>query len=236
MSHAGFEVRPVRQYDVPRYPTTCLEPEPEEPTDDRVRPRDVLRWLVAGLLMLGLLVGAIACGDRGRLAVVPPRADGGITPDGGPQPDGGLPPPDGGEPDGGDIIMGDIADCAPGDIFCADTQTLMTCNEDQGTYTATDCDAHCQATYGPQSYTLGCDVNAVDPCNCHDMLDGGIAQCTPGTVWCLDPSTVETCDQATGSMVSTDCTTWCHEQYGATSTAAGCDASQSDNPCGCTSG
>ncbi len=235
MTHAGFEVRPVRHYDVPRYPTTILEPEPEEaPAEDRVRLRDVLRFAVCALLMLGLVLGAVACGDRARLAVVPPKVDGGITPDGGlPPPDGGLPPPDGGEPDA-DIIMGDVAYCTPGDIYCADTQTLMTCNDDRYSYSPTDCDAYCQATYGPQSYTLGCDVNAWDPCNCYDMLDGGIAQCTPGDVQCWDPSTIATCDPATGSLVSTDCTTWCHEHFGTTSTATGCDASQSDNPCGCT--
>lgn len=236
MSHAGFEVRPVRHYDVPRYPTTCLEPEPVAgPADDRVGLRDVLRWLVAGLLIVGLALGAVACGDRARLAVIPEKIDGGTTPDGGPLPDGGPQPPDGGPPpDGGDIIMGDIAECTPGDLYCQDPQTLMTCSEDRWSYEPTDCDAYCQATYGPQSYTLGCDVNAWDPCNCYDMLDGGIAECTPGTVWCLDPDTVETCDPATGSLVSTDCTTWCHEHFGATSTAAGCDATRLDNPCGCT--
>jgi|WetSurMetagenome_2_1015567.scaffolds.fasta_scaffold262445_2 hypothetical protein len=234
MSHAGFEVRPVRRYEAPRYPTTCLEPEPvEAPPDDRVRVRDVLRFLVCALLMLGLVLGAVACGDRARLAVVPPRADGGLTPDGGPLPDGGLPPPDGGDGDGGDIIMGDIAECTPGDVFCADPQTLMTC-EDGYTYQAQDCDAYCQATYGAQSYTLGCDSGAYDPCNCYDMLDGGIAQCTPDTVECWDSSTIATCDPASGSLVSTDCTSWCHEHFGTTSTATGCDATHLDNPCGCT--
>ena len=233
MSHAGFEVRPVRHYDVPRYPTTCLEPEPTEAQEDRVRLRDVLRFIVCSLLMLGLVLGAVACGDRARLAVVPPRVDGGITPDGGPLPDGGLPPPDGGEPDGGDIIQGDIAECTPGDIFCMDSQTLMTCNNGYS-YDQTDCDAYCQATYGSQSYTLGCDVNVWDPCNCYDMLDGGIAQCTPGAVECWDPNTIATCDPSSGSMLSTDCTTWCHEHFGATTTATGCDAMKLDNPCGCT--
>ena len=232
MTHAGFEVRPVRHYDVPRYPTTCLEPEPiEAPPDDRVRVRDVLRWLVCALLMLGLVLGAVACGDRARLAVVPPRVDGGVTPDGGPLPDGGL-LPDGGGPDG-DIIMGDVAQCTPGDIFCQDAQTLMTCSASYA-YEPTDCNAYCQATYGSYSYTLGCDVNAYDPCNCYDMLDGGIAECNPGMIGCLDPNTIETCDAATGSMVSTDCTSWCHENFGATSTATGCDAMNVENPCGCT--
>jgi hypothetical protein len=43
MSHEGFEVRPVRHYDVPRYPTICIEPEPAEMPDDRVRLRDLVR-------------------------------------------------------------------------------------------------------------------------------------------------------------------------------------------------
>jgi len=232
MSHAGFEVRPVRHYDVPRYPTLCLEAEPAEAPDERVGVRDVLRFIVCALLMVGLVLGAVACGDRARLAVVPPRVDGGITPDGGPQPDGGLPPPDGGGDDGGDILAGDIAECTPGDIFCADAQTLMTCSASYA-YEATDCNAWCQATVGPDSYTLGCDVSAYVPCNCYDMLDGGIAECSPGTIGCLDPSTVEVCDPTTGSMISTDCTTWCHETFGATSTATGCDATNAQNPCGC---
>jgi hypothetical protein len=234
MSHAGFEVRPVRHYDVPRYPTTCLEAEPiEAPPDDRVRLRDVLRFVVCALLMLGLVLGAVACGDRARLAVVPPRVDGGITPDGAvPPPDGAVPPPDGGSDDGGDIIMGDIAECTPGDIYCADDQTLMTCS-DSYWYESTDCSAYCPANYGPQSYTLGCDVNAYDPCNCYDMLDGGIAQCTPDTVECWDSNTIATCDPSTGGLVSTDCTTYCHEHFGVQYTPTGCDATQLDNPCGC---
>jgi hypothetical protein len=237
MSHAGFEVRPVRRYDAPRYPTTCLEPEPTAaPADERVHLRDVLRWLVCALLMAGLVLGAVACGDRARLAVVPPRHDAGLQPDGGlPPPDGGLPPPDGGNDDGGDIIMGDIAYCEPGDIYCADSQTLMTCNEGAYEYVATDCDVYCPATYGPLSYSMGCDLAAADPCNCYDMLDGGIGMCTPDTIECLDPNTVSTCDESSGSMISTDCTTYCTLHFGAGATATGCDATQRDNPCGCVS-
>jgi hypothetical protein len=236
MSHAGFEIRPVRRYDAPCYPTTCLEPEPTAaPDDGRVRLRDVARWLVCALLMLGLVLGAIACGDRGRLAVTPPpRTDGGLVPDGGSGPDGGLPPPDGGNDDGGDILAGDIAACNPGDVYCADSHTLMTC--DQVSYVATDCDAYCPASYGPQSYSMGCDIAAADPCNCYDMLDGGIGLCTPDMVECLDLDTVSACDEATGSWVTSDCTTYCAEHFGAGSTATGCDATQVDNPCGCVAG
>jgi hypothetical protein len=191
--------------------------------------------------MLGLALGAIACGDRGRLAVVPPRHDGGLTPDGGVGPDGGLPPPDGGPPppdggddDGGDILAGDIAECTPADIFCADDSTLMTC--ESYTYEAVDCDTYCQAAYGPRSGSFGCDIAAVDPCQCYDMLDGGIAACTPDVVQCLDPATVSTCDPTTGSFITTECSTWCREHFGAGSTATGCDATRTDNPCGCVTG
>jgi len=238
MSHAGFEIRPVRHYDAPRYPTTCLEAEPTEAEGDgRVHLRDVLRWLLCAVLMLGLAFGAIACGDRGRLAVPPPEhLDGGHSPDGG-GPDGGgpdgLPPPDGGDPDG-DILAGDIAECTPGDIYCQDGETLMTCEHYY--YEPVDCTTYCPATYGPQSYSQGCDVNAADPCNCYDMLDGGIAMCTPDTVECIDPNTVSTCDEATGGWVTSDCTTWCTEHFGAGATATGCDATQPDNPCGCVIG
>ncbi|HEY3356395.1 MAG TPA: hypothetical protein VGQ83_24305 [Polyangia bacterium] len=230
---SGFAVQPVRRYDLPRYPTTCLEPEPTEQAERRFGPREAARWLVVALLVLGLSMLLIACGDRGRLGTPPPpRLDGGALGDGSvPPPDGALPPPDGGADDGGDILAGDIAQCTPADLYCADGHTLMTC--ETYSYVAVDCDTYCPATYGPQSVSQGCDTTAAEPCQCYDMLDGGRAECTPDEVMCPDPTTITSCDPTTGGYVTTTCAEYCVLHYGPDSLAAGCDAAHPDNPCGC---
>jgi hypothetical protein len=231
MPNAGFELRPVPRYEPPRYPTTCRDDEAAPPAAWGWR--EVIRVALALVLVLGLALGALACGDRARLAVTPPGRDGGIG-DGGPPGDGGpdgAPPWDGATDDGGDILLGDIAECTPGDLYCADADTLMTCAD--STYQAESCTERCVDEWGPTAFSQGCAAAAADPCQCeYDLLDGGMAACTPGEVTCRDEATAEVCDPATGSPTAVVCADYCTATYGAGATSSGCDASAADF-CGC---
>lgn len=133
-----------------------------------------------------------------------------------------------------DIVGGVAPACMPGDVMCADDQTLAVCNDGYW-YENIDCDAHCQQTLqDPYAYSLGCDMGAEDPCQCqYDIIDGDVAACTPGDIYCSDASTAQVCNQDHWSYTAYDCTTYCSDTYGPGFVSIGCDTLDPNNFCGC---
>ncbi len=70
------------------------------------------------------------------------------------------------------IVDGDPPMCTPGDVYCADEDTAMICNDDYY-YEAIECDAYCVEQYGSDAYAVGCDADEEDPCLCdYGPVDG----------------------------------------------------------------
>jgi hypothetical protein len=129
-----------------------------------------------------------------------------------------------------DIEEGIEASCMPEDVWCADTETLITCPDYYEVYQ--NCNEYCAETYGPQSESYGCDATVTDnPCQCYDMLDGDVATCTPGDVECWGSNTAAVCNESY-YFDSYDCGTYCVSTYGADYVSLGCDATL-EEPCNC---
>jgi hypothetical protein len=132
-----------------------------------------------------------------------------------------------------DIIDGGIGECFPGEMTCKDEITLSFCDEDQMTWVHQDCQEYCQENYGQDYYTMGCDTGAEDPCQCHyDIMDGTIAECTPGEFYCSDEYIAQVCDEDGWSWNEIDCNEFCKEEYGEHSYSEGCD-DQAGELCQC---
>jgi len=131
-----------------------------------------------------------------------------------------------------DIVDGIEVACGPADTHCADDWTLATCDE-YGGYTSVDCNTYCSDTNGPDWYSMGCDTAAEDPCQCqYGIVDGEMAMCGPGEVYCHDESTVAICDETGWDYRIATCDEYCVELHGEGFTSPGCDDS-AEEPCQC---
>ena len=216
MTHT-FTVEPVRHYDGAKYPA-CPEPSLESaPLSDTGRTvRRVLKALASAACVVWVAVSLSACGsdlnhsDRG-----------GDSRGAGDE----------------DILLGVAPMCQPGDIVCQDSQTLVTCDANRNLVPET-CQAFCERTYGvqfPLVTSLGCDVKQADPCQCqYDIIDGDVAQCTPGDVMCVDDQTVAVCNSER-VLVPQACAERCSGVAATDGAAAApvCDPSKPEDPCGC---
>ena len=200
MSDSRFEVRPVERYDGARYPGLGGG-EPSEQADEQ-RPSPLATLLVV-LLAAGLVVGLIGCYMRSDYTPDDPRPP---TPDGGPDPD-----------------------CTPDALRCASDLVLEVCED--GEWAARACHDRCVEELGPFAFSDGCDAAAADPCLCgYDVIDGGVAQCVPGDLYCSDYHTLVLCEG--GELVERDCDLYCPAEHGEDWASAGCDVTAVD-PCRC---
>jgi hypothetical protein len=201
-----FEVKPLLQYDGARYPT------PEEPLE---RERSLSLKLLVVVFSLAMALGLMACVDQEK-AYHPDyykRA-------------GDSGPGDGDDGDY-DILLGAPPECTPGEAFCQD-HVYAECT-DGYTLEYTDCDAWCREQTGMDAEA--CDASAVQPCDCYDIIDGDVAECTPGDVQCGPGNTLGTCDNYYYEYAG--CDAICQEQLGEPlAYSQGCDVTQSD-PCQC---
>lgn len=206
MSQELFKVKPVQSYDEPHYFAAPVDEVEDAADEQRLHP---LATVVLALLVFGLALGMIGCYMRTEFH------------DDDPQPDGG---PDGDPPD--------PPLCDDGALRCADDWTVELC--DENAWSAQSCDDYCLENMGPGSYSMGCNAEAEDPCQCeYDILDGIDVGCYPGDVRCVDDWTVETCEEGYPEVQS--CHDWCVEQYGWEYTSERCDASSEDF-CNCVYG
>jgi hypothetical protein len=133
-----------------------------------------------------------------------------------------------------DIIEGDMPACTPGDIQCVDESTMATCDENGWDWVTKNCEEYCNETYGIDAYSLGCDAQAEEPCQCEtDIMDGIAPSCSPGELWCADTDTVIVCDDDGWNWSEVDCNTWCTDTFGEDYYATECDDTDPDNICGC---
>lgn len=133
-----------------------------------------------------------------------------------------------------DIILGDMPACTPGDIQCFDEKTLATCDDNGWEWVTQDCEEYCNQTYGIDAYSLGCDAQAEEPCQCEtDIMDGIAPSCTPGELYCQDTDTVMVCDDDGWTWSEVECNTWCTDTFGEDYYATECDGTDEDNICGC---
>jgi hypothetical protein len=228
MSRHAFEIRPVASYRGARYPGVAPRRPPVD-DDAGARKPGPVRLAFTAALILFISLGLVACfGDlRGKLndrfeIITSADAGGG----GG---DGGT------GDDGGDITMGVMVECTPGEVRCDDADTLVTCDDSytpQAQSCATVCEEH-YAAQGSWGHSLGCDAAAADPCQCQeDIIDGGMPACYPGDVYCADASTLVECGDD-GIPTSVDCEAECDARYSdPMASSAGCDAAAAD-PCQC---
>ena len=128
-----------------------------------------------------------------------------------------------------DIIDGDVAECNPGDMKCADEMTLATCNEDRRSWSSQDCQDYCVENYGLEYTSWGCNVEFDDPCQCmYGIMEGIIAECTPGEFYCIDEHSASICIESPWNWEAVDCEEYCKEEYGEHSYSEGCDESASE--------
>ncbi len=209
MANDKFRVEPIRQYKQARYPSAwARQPAVEEEEKKKLNPAMLL---VVFVLTLGLALGLIGC-----LADYKAKSCGpGLVLD-----------------SNGNCVGPDPNDCNPGVLVC-DQNTLMVCNQDGQSWSSQECDVYCSEMYGFGSYSKGCDALADDPCQCdYDIIDGDIAECTPGGVACWDDETVAFCNQDSYSWTEQNCNDYCLEVNGPDYHSNGCNA-QADDPCQC---
>ncbi|RJO74058.1 MAG: hypothetical protein C4523_01485 [Myxococcales bacterium] len=212
MAHKGFEVRPVKRYDGAQYPMQregqiVLPETPETPS----RPA----WLSITTLLVVLLVtlGLIACVNDDRIRF-----------------DEKDPVPTDGDNDGDDSVGLPCGDTW--EPVCEDADTVVLCVN--GVTFAMACEDVCENDYGTPTNT-GCDAAFADnSCGCeYDITDGDIAGCYPGDVVCIDDSTFQVCSDDYYTWETVDCYSYCEENFGYLYVPGVCDASQTDNICGC---
>lgn len=206
MNNDMFQVKPIDTYTGARYPSAHTTEPAGETFEERNRP---LLFLVSLVLIVGITVGLVGCYLRSDYVPETPQ----------PQPDGG---PDG---DGGD---GDPP-CTDGDLRCSDDWTLETC--DDGSWVGQSCHDECSAR-GLEYYSVGCDADAEDPCQCeYGIVEGLMEECEPGDVICGDDGMAQICtDEWYWDLRS--CDEICREEHGPEWSSAGCDESAED-PCQC---
>ncbi|MBW2700095.1 MAG: hypothetical protein JRF33_04685 [Deltaproteobacteria bacterium] len=205
MPNEKFQVQPLKSYKGAIYPgaTTAIQEE-ESPG------KNFWKFLFCLMLVMGLSMGLIGCFSDYKIDQCPSDS----TPVNG-------------------KCVGPDDNCEPDQMRC-DTEALMICDEDGEGWTGQNCDGFCQDMYGMDAWSEGCDTNAQDPCQCeYDIMLGVMAECTPGDIHCLNDDTLQVCDENAWSFTDHDCQDWCVENYGRSSLAGTCDASETDNPCGC---
>ena len=133
-----------------------------------------------------------------------------------------------------DITPGVMAECTPGDFMCdQDESQVQICQDNAWEWTTVNCDDYCREVHGPDYYSMGCDNADPEPCQCeYGMIDGMMAECSPGEIQCQDDDTVKICEDS-WSFTTYDCQDWCEATYGAESSAGDCDATEVENPCNC---
>ncbi len=204
-----FEVKPVRSYDGARYPSPWAPvPVPEDAADT---PTPLSMLILALLLVLGLSVGAIGCFAEYGSQKCPgdlPRDANGLCPPG-PDPE-----------------------CDAGALACEDG-VLQVCDDDGMGWTGQACEDYCREMYGADYWSTGCDAQAEDPCQCqYDIIDGDIAECTPGDFYCNGDGNVSICNDDHWSWSIHECNDYCRETYGADFVSYGC-SDDAEAPCLC---
>lgn len=133
------------------------------------------------------------------------------------------------------IPDGDIADCNPGDVFCADeTYTAYVCNETGEDYDVVNCNEYCSEAYGWDYYSEGCNAETPDNfCSCeYGQIEGIMVECYPGDLWCEDTETLRVCGE---DFYSTpiSCYDYCQQEYGVEYYSLGCNDENVENICNC---
>ena len=133
-----------------------------------------------------------------------------------------------------DMIDGGESWCTPEDVVCHDDGSVELCLD--GGMTVEDCNSWCTTTRGPEYFSTGCDESdPADPCQCaYSIPDGGPVACNPGDVACVEDGTLATCSDSY-EWVNEDCDSRCLETHGPGHHSEGCDASNPDDPCTCSS-
>jgi hypothetical protein len=207
-----FAVRPVPRYQQARYPSSWVPAPPDEPGEERrLNPVQLLVLLV---LVMGLASGLIGClaNYSGKTCEPGQVLD-----------------------SSGNCVGPDPNDCLPGQQYCDEAGNLVVCNDDGESWTPQDCNATCVDQHGSRGYSTGCDAQADDPCQCeYDIIDGDIAECTPGEVQCRGEETVAFCQENGWEWLETECGDYCQEIYGNEAYSLGCNA-EAEDPCQCES-
>jgi hypothetical protein len=133
-----------------------------------------------------------------------------------------------------DIIEGIIAECTPGEFYCGDEQTAWVCFEEGFEFEAMYCEEYCHERFGEYVSSGGCYDQADVPCKCYDIVDGDVAECTPGDLmWCTDGTTARVCGEDGWEWTYQDCSLHCLINYGHGSQSGGCNEDNGDNFCSC---
>ncbi len=125
-----------------------------------------------------------------------------------------------------DMIEGVAPECQPGDLMCVeDNGTLAICT-DEYYFEYVDCDTYCVEEYGPDFISMGCNVEADEPCQCeYGVLPGEPVECFVGEEGCLNATDLTRCipygdedpadhEGEPGYMESITCDDYCAETYG----------------------
>ena len=132
-----------------------------------------------------------------------------------------------------DILDGVMASCEPGELVCLDGGTMGVCDDEGHDYVPVLCHEFCRETHGEDWYSNGCNPEAEELCQCeYGMVDGGMIECSPGEVMCMDDMTVGICVEGFG-WETQNCEEQCHELYGPDAATDGCNADHPDDPCMC---
>jgi hypothetical protein len=135
-----------------------------------------------------------------------------------------------------DIILGVEAECTPGDLYCS-SEKIYICEDLSGynDYVGYDCNDYCIETFGSYSSSTGqCNMDdSTNPCECYDIVEGEMAWCEEGDLYCMDIDTIAHCEDGI-DYTSKDCDDYCKETNGETSVSQGdCNTTNSENPCNC---
>ena len=129
--------------------------------------------------------------------------------------------------------------CTPDELYCADDWNVTICDvPDGGTWGTPDtisCHAYCQRTRGYEwTSFVGCDDSFEgNICRCaEDIIDGGIAQCTPGELRCLGDGELATCNDDS-FFDYLFCGDVCVDLLGPGAISRGCDDADAEDPCLC---
>jgi hypothetical protein len=208
MANDHFVVKPVNNYQGANYPSAYRQL-PSETPSEKEKPHPLMVF-ASTLIMLWLMIGILCCVDF--------RSDScpnGLVIDA-----------------AGNCIPPDDDDCVPGNLFCQDGITLMTCNDQGDAWQAADCTDLCQQSAG---WSEGCNAVAEDPCQCkYDVIDGDPLICDPGQMHCADENTLAVCKEEYFDFELIDCHQYCQEngEFPEMGWSLGCDIEAQD-PCQC---
>ena len=133
-----------------------------------------------------------------------------------------------------DTFDGGMYECYPDEKQCLDDATLLICNENYS-FDPMSCEEYCQEKFGPDYISLGCNIEAQDPCQCeYGLTPGIVAECTPGDIYCPDAQHVAICEE--GHLMHTiyACEDYCRITFGEDYySTMDCNAENPGNPCSC---